>query len=308
MDTHRLKTRAAVVSVISNATLVVLKLIVGILIGSVSVISEAIHSGVDLLAAIIALFAVRTAGKPADEDHPFGHGKIENISGTVEALLIFLAAAWIIFEAVRKLANPEPIDAAGWGVGVMLISAVANLLVSGMLFRVGKATDSVALQADGWHLRTDVYTSAGVMAGLLVITMGRLLAPSVDLRWVDPTAAIIVALLIIKAAYGLTKESARDLLDNSLPGHEEQTIRDCISGHQHKIVGFHKLRTRKSGSDRFAEFHLIVSPAMSVDESHSIGDDIIRDIKAQIPACRVTIHIEPDTESRSEAETLPEQR
>ena len=127
---NKRKASVALLSVASNSILVLLKLAVGTMIGSVSVISEAIHSGVDLLAAIIALLAVRTSGKPADEDHPFGHGKVENISGTVEALLIFLAAGWIIFEAIKKLENPQPLDEAGWGVAVMLVSVAANLFVS----------------------------------------------------------------------------------------------------------------------------------------------------------------------------------
>ena len=154
------KSSVALLSVASNTILVLLKLTVGIIIGSVSVISEAIHSSVDLLAAMIALFAVRTSGKPADAEHPFGHGKVENMSGTVEALLIFLAAGWIIFEAVKKLKNPEPLEEVGWGVAVMIVASAANILVSRALFKVGKETDSVALQADAWHLRTDVYTSA----------------------------------------------------------------------------------------------------------------------------------------------------
>ena len=150
---NKQKSNVALLSVISNTSLVILKLIVGVMIGSVSVISEAIHSGVDLLAAIIALFAVRKSAKPADEDHPFGHDKVENISGTVEALLIFLAAGWIIFEAVKKLIEPEPLDEAGWGIAVMLLSVAANIFVSKKLFSVGEETDSVALKADAWHLR-----------------------------------------------------------------------------------------------------------------------------------------------------------
>src|SRR3989304_4174382 len=172
MDTKHRKSRAAMISVISNTALVLMKLIVGLLIGSVSVISEAIHSGFDLLAAVIALFSVRTSSRPADSDHPFGHGKIENVSGAIEALLIFLAAGWIIFEAVKKFLYSEPMEAANWGVGVMFISAITNIFVSQMLFKVGKETDSVALQADAWHLRTDVYTSAGVMVGLATVCLG----------------------------------------------------------------------------------------------------------------------------------------
>ena len=205
MEADQRKRQVALLSVISNTTLVVLKLAVGLAISSVSVISEAIHSGVDLIAAGIAYYSVRTSGIPADREHPFGHGKIENISGTVEAILIFLAAGWIIYEAAQKIIRPEPLEMAAWGVAVMLLSAVVNTFVSRKLFRVGKETDSVALIADGWHLRTDVYTSAGVMAALAVIWAADLLAPEVNLHWVDPAAAIGVALLIIKAAWDLTQ-------------------------------------------------------------------------------------------------------
>ncbi|MDD1735113.1 MAG: cation diffusion facilitator family transporter [Methanothrix sp.] len=287
------KSSVALLSVASNTILVLLKLTFGIIIGSVSVISEAIHSSVDLLAALIALFAVRTSGKPADAEHPFGHGKVENISGTVEALLIFLAAGWIIFEAVKKLKDPEPLEEVGWGVAVMMVSSAANILVSKALFKVGKETDSVALQADAWHLRTDVYTSAGVMAGLAIIWIGRIVLPGTDLNWVDPVAAIGVALLIIKAAYQLTVESARDLLDVSLPKDEEACIRKRIAAFAPTIRGFHRLCTRKSGSHRFVEFHMIVDPSMTIDESHRIADMLTCSIKQQYPGTTVHIHIEP---------------
>jgi cation diffusion facilitator family transporter len=142
------KTAVAILSVVSNSVLVILKLVVGISIGAVSIISEALHSAVDLLAAIIALAAVRISGRQADEDHPYGHGKYENISGAVEALLIFVAAAWITYEAIHKLMKPAPLAAVGWGIIVMLVSAVANTIVSARLFKVGRETDSLALQAD----------------------------------------------------------------------------------------------------------------------------------------------------------------
>jgi cation diffusion facilitator family transporter len=298
LNSQKRKTTVAALSVVSNSTLVVLKLIIGVMIGSVSVISEAIHSGVDLLAAVIALVAVKTSGVPADKEHPFGHGKVENISGTVEALLIFLAAGWIIYEASYKLGliyqgqNPESMEA-GLGVAVMLLSAVLNIVVSHMLFKVGKATDSVALQADAWHLRTDVYTSAGVMVGLAVIALGRFIAPGTNLLWIDPVAAILVALLIVKAAYSLTKDSARDLLDTSLPQDEQQSIRDCIAGCSPHIMGFHNLRTRKSGSDRFVELHLIIRSGTTVDDSHEIADAVVNKIREDFPGTRVTVHVEP---------------
>lgn len=292
-NTQRRKSSVALLSVISNATLVLLKLIVGVVIGSVSVISEAIHSGVDLLAAMIALFAVRTSGKPADDEHPFGHDKIENISGTIEALLIFVAAIWIICEAIERLLHPRPMAEAGWGVGVMLVSALANILVSHMLFKVGNETDSAALKADAWHLRTDVYTSAGVMLGLGLIWIGSHFLPKEHIQWVDPVAAIGVALLILRAAYHLTLESGKDLLDVSLPADEEKWIREYVTGLRDTVRGFHHLRTRKAGSHRFVQFHLLVSAGMSVEQSHRLHDDIVGVIKDRFPASTVTIHIEP---------------
>ncbi len=300
---ERTKASAALLSVASNSTLVLLKLAVGMAIGSVSVISEAIHSSVDLLAAVIAFIAVRTSGKPADEDHPFGHGKVENVSGTIEALLIFLAAGWIILEAAKKLRNPVPMDEPGWGVAVMLLSVAANIFVSGRLFRVGRETDSVALQADAWHLRTDVYTSLGVMSGLVIITLGGLAIPSVDLRWVDPVAAMGVALLIIRAALRLTVESARDLLDTSLPLDEEEGIRRHIAAFAPTVRGFHRLRTRKSGPSRFVEFHARFEAGMSIDESHRIADMMTCAIKQHYPGTEVTIHIEPCNCSLAEQES-----
>jgi cation diffusion facilitator family transporter len=293
MEAQRRKSAVAWLSVISNTSLVAGKLVVGLFIGSVSVISEAIHSGVDLLAAVIALFAVKTSHKMADEEHPFGHGKIENISGTVEALLIFLAAGWIIYEAAHKLLAPQPIEAAGWGVGVMLFSSVMNMIVSRRLFKVGKETDSIALQADAWHLRTDVYTSAGVMVGLGLILAGERLLPGTNLLWLDPMAAIVVALMIVHAAWKLTVESGRDLLDARLPAAEIAWIQEHLRAAGRSVRGFHHLRTRKSGSHRFVEFHLVVDKDLSVEASHQLSDAVTRGIKKRLSGTTVTIHVEP---------------
>lgn len=300
MDGEQRKKRVALLSVVSNTILVALKLGVGLAIGAVSVLSEAIHSGVDLVASGIAWYSVRTSGVPADREHPYGHGKIENISGTVEALLIFLAAAWIVYEAVGKIVRPEPLEMASWGAAVMFLSAVVNTVVSRKLFAVGKETDSVALIADGWHLRTDVYTSAGVMAGLGAIWAASHVAPGVDLNWVDPAAALGVAVLIVKAAWDLTQQSARDLLDVQLPGDEIAWIEALILKRRPVVKGFHQLRTRKSGHFRFVEFHVKVDPAMTVEASHRITQDFTREIRGRFPGASVTIHIEPCDGSCSE--------
>ncbi|MBN1866141.1 cation transporter [Candidatus Sumerlaeota bacterium] len=300
MNVQKRKTAVATLSVVSNSFLVVSKLVVGVAIGSVSVISEAIHSGVDLLAAGIALFAVKTSGKPSDESHPYGHGKIENLSGTIEALLIFLAAAWIVWEAVKKLIHPHALDNSAWGVGVMFVSSVVNVVVSRMLFKVGKETDSMALQADAWHLRTDVWTSAGVMGGLALIWLGEEVFEGVHFHWIDPLAAICVALLIVRAAWKLTLQSGRDLLDYTLPAGEEKWIRDYLDGLVPKIRGFHDLKTRKSGADRFVEVHLVMEPRMTVLESHAMGDEISDAIRSRLDNAQVTVHVDPYDDSEAD--------
>ncbi len=293
IELQRQKLSVAWLSVISNTTLVILKLIAGFWMGAVSIISEAIHSAVDLIAAAIALFAVKKSSKPADQEHPFGHGKVENISGTIEALLIFLAAGWIIFEAFKKLLHPEPVGFLGLGVAVMLLSSIVNVIVSHMLFTVAKRTDSIALLADAWHLRTDVYTSASVMFSLAIIWIGNSLFPNITLLWLDPIAAIAVALLITHTAYKLTIQSVRDLIDAALPSQEKNMIRQIIIEQHPTIHGFHKLRTRRAGNVRFIEFHVKVDPKMTVEESHQVTIDTNRTINEHFPGSSVIIHVEP---------------
>ncbi len=287
------KERVALLSVISNSLLTILKLVIGLVTGSISIVSEAFHSGVDLLASIIAFLSVRISGKPSDREHPFGHGKVENISGTVEAVLIFLAAGWIMWEAVSRFVHPGPLDNLGWGIGVMLVSTVANILVSRSLMKVGKETNSAALVADAWHLRTDVWTSAGVMTGITLIWLSEALFPGMHFHRIDPVAAFVVAILIIRAAYKLTIESGRDLLDVALPEDEEELIRAHILGFQPDVYGFHRLLTRKAGATRFIEFHILVNSQMSVEESHRISDRMTAEIEEHLAGSEITIHVEP---------------
>ncbi len=292
-ETHDRKSRVAALSITSNAALVAVKLAGGLAMGSVSVISEAIHSAVDLAAAVIAFLSVRSAAKPPDRKHPFGHGKFENLSGAVEALLIFAAAGWIIREAILKLIAPHPMERAGLGAALMLVSTIVNWNVSTRLFKVGKETDSIALMADGWHLRTDVYTSAGVMAGLAVVWLNDVLGLGWRVAWVDPVAALCVACLILKAAWDLTAQSVHDLLDTSLPAEEEAWIRDLVKAHHPQVRGMHGMRTRKGGAERFVEFHLIVDETMHVKDAHDLSERIETAIEQHFPAIHVSIHIEP---------------
>lgn len=293
MTNNRKKSQVAALSVASNTTLVIFKLIVGLASGAVSILSEAIHSAVDLVAALIAFFAVRAAGKPADDRHTFGHGKFENLSAAIEGLLIFVAAGWIIYESVLKMIYPEPVDNLQWGIIVMGVSAITNLIISRKLFKVGKETDSAALMADGWHLRTDVWTSAGVAVGLALYTLGRKFMPDINLNWIDPMIAMGVAGLIFKAAWELTSEAVTYLLDASLPVEEEKAITQIINHMEPQVMNFHNFKTRKAGSERFVEFHLVVDKDLSVKHAHDICDDITLKIKSQYPKTEVMIHTEP---------------
>lgn len=212
------KQGAALLSIVSNSTLVVGKLAVGLLCGSVAVISEAVHSASDLMASIIAYAAVRMSDTPPDEDHPYGHGKIESISSLAEALLIFAAALYIVYEAVHKLLKPsQATPDLSMAMGVMGVSVLVNFFISRYLRRVGKETDSLALLADAEHLNVDVLTAAGVLLGLA-------LAQLTGKAWLDPAAALGVAILIFKAAWELSAEALQPLMDARLPLEEENQV------------------------------------------------------------------------------------
>lgn len=286
--------KAAWLSVLSNAVLTVGKLIIGIIIGSVSVISEAIHSGVDLLASFIALFAVKSSSKPPDHRHPYGHGKIENVSGTVEALLIFLAAVMIILEAIDKIKHPGQLPDLGWGIAIMGFSALANLVVALYEIRVGRKEDSIALEADGMHHLTDVYTSLGVFLGLVIIKF-------TGLQIVDPITAILVACLIFKAAWDLTVKAFAPLVDTSMDREGIRVIESILDEYNSYFLEYHELRTRKAGRDSYIDLHLVVNPHHSIQEAHKLCDAIEARIEETIPFSNVMIHVEPaDVETEKE--------
>ncbi len=280
------KTWAAGVSIVSNSVLILIKLLVGFLTGSVSVIAEAIHSGMDLLAAIVAFFSVRAGAKAADEKHPFGHGKIEDFSGMIEALLILVAAALIIQQAVKKIVHPTELEMLELGVVAMLISVAVNIGVSQYLLRIAKKTDSIALEADARHLTTDVLTSFGVMVGVGIVWL-------THIRILDPLVALGVAVLIIRTAYDLTRRSVRDLLDVRLPDGEEAFIRAKIAEHEGEILGFHALRSRKGGFQRFVDLHLMMARSASLEEAHRLCDHLEEEIENRFPSMSLTIHVEP---------------
>jgi cation diffusion facilitator family transporter len=280
------KTRAAAVSIASNASLIVLKIIAGLITGSVSLIAEAIHSTMDLAAAVIAFFSVRVSDQPADRKHQFGHGKAENISGVVEGLLILVAAGLIIYEAIHKIIVGVNLDIIEVGIAIMGVSIVTNFLVSRYLKKVSTATDSLALEADATHLTTDVLTMVGVFVGLVLVSL-------TGLTILDPIIAIAVALLIVKAAVDIIRKSYGGLMDVSLPENEQKTIEDLLTQHKDYIVEFHRLRTRKAGSQRQIDLHLVISKTAHVEDAHILCDHLETDIEKLLQNAEVNIHVEP---------------
>lgn len=280
------RVKVAFLSILSNTTLIIFKIVAGILSGSVSIISEAIHSGMDLVASLIAFLSVRHASKPADKNHPYGHGKIENISGMMEGLLIFVAAGMIIVEAFKKIFKPVPIEQATIAIAVMIVSALINFAVSRKLYKVSKEVDSMALEADALHLKTDVYTSLGVGVGILLIKLTGILI-------LDSIVAILVALLIIKEAWELSKNAFDYLIDKRLSDEEEEEIEKIIREHKHQFIDYHKLKTRKSGNMNHIDFHITVDEQLTVKETHDIIASLKKDMNEKFKNTRINIHIDP---------------
>jgi cation diffusion facilitator family transporter len=278
------KVSIARLSILSNSFLIVLKLAVGFISGSVSIISEAIHSSMDLIAAVIAFFSVKVSDIPPDSRHPYGHGKVENISGVIEALLIFIAAIWIIIEGVKKLLSHDiKLESIGIGSAVMLVSAVLNAYVSGRLYKVARETKSVALEADALHLKTDVYTSLGVAVGLGLIMI-------TGINWLDPVVAIMVAIFIIFESYQLLKKAFTPLMDVSW---DEEDIDDLENTLNAMHVNYHELRTRVAGNYRFIDLHIDMPKDLSIESAHKYCDMIEEKLTSKFENLNVTIHVEP---------------
>lgn len=284
-EKDRANLRVTWLAVISNSVLTTGKVVVGVAMSSAAVLAEGLHSGVDLLAALMAFWAVRKARRPADGDHAYGHGKYDALSGAVEGLLIFGAAFFIIIEAVRKMAVGGEVENLGLGAVVMAASAGINFLVSGRLFAVARRTGSVAVEADGHHLRTDVWTSLGVLAGIGLIRL-------TGVHFLDPLAALAVAALILVTAWRITKKSCGDLLDRRLPPEEEKRIAEVVTrGHPHWLE-FHRLRTRRAGGQRHIDLHLVTCRDIPVEAAHRLTEDLEDDIRREFPGAEMITHVE----------------
>jgi cation diffusion facilitator family transporter len=277
---------AAKLSLVVVIGLIALKVVVAVITGSISILAQAADSLLDLFAVIITFFAIGMATRPADEEHPFGHGKVENISATVQAVLIFTAAGLIIYVAVRRIMVGVAVELTEAGIGVMLVSIIVSIFLSRHLLKVSQATGSIALEANARNIAADVYSAAAVLAGLVAVRF-------TGLTIVDPIIAMAVALFILKAGYDVLRRSYGGLIDVRLSKAEEDEIISSIMEHHGQLIGFHKLRTRKAGSQRHIDLHLVMPKNISVEEAHRMCDHLERDMGIRLHHASITIHVEP---------------
>lgn len=279
----------AAVSIVSNTVLILIKVLAGILSGSISVLSEALHSFADLSASCLAYFSVSKSAKPADDDHPFGHGKYEDLAGFIEAILIILTALYILFVACEKIithgGNYEIHTTIG--ILIMCLSVVVNWVISSYLDKIAKKTDSIALKTDSEHLRADIYSSLGIILGLIAVKV-------TGLNILDPIIAIFVAAIILRTGIKLTKQSSNNLLDGSLPKEDKKKIDEALKSFgAHGVMGAKQIRTSKSGSKRLIRMTIFLPSGMTLLEAHNICDEIETQIRKNLKNCDIIIHAEP---------------
>ena len=280
------KSGAARLALIAIVGLVVLKVVVAIVTGSISIFAQALDSGLDLFAVVITVLAVGMATKPADEEHPFGHGKVEDIAAVIQAVLIFTAGGLIIYSAIQRLIIGEVLALTEAGIAVMVVSIVVSIFLSRYLMRLSRTTGSTALEANARNIAADVYSASGVLAGLVVIRF-------TGLNLIDPIIALAVASLILKVGYDVLRKSFHGLIDVKLPEAEENAIKACIMEQGSQLVSFHNLRTRKAGSQRYIDLHLVVPKDSSVEEAHQTCNLLEKNLRSRLNDASITIHVEP---------------
>jgi cation diffusion facilitator family transporter len=284
----RTKSDAAGISVASNSLLIAIKVAAGAITGSIAILTEAIHSLIDLLASVIALASVRKADEPADVEHPYGHEKLENLAAAIEGMLILVGAAVIIYEATHRLVVGAHIDTLGLGIAVMAASAATNFAISAFLGRQAKRFDSPALEGDAAHLRTDALTSIGVLAGLVAVEITGESA-------FDSSAALVVAVAIVVSGLRIITRSSRVLVDEALPAAEMDRIEAAIAASRTpEMAGYHRLRARRAGSRRYVDLHVQYRSGTSLERAHDLAHDMRAAIEAELPAADVLIHVEPE--------------
>lgn len=279
------KRKVALVSVFAAVFLTGFKLIIGLVTGSLGILSEALHSGLDLVAAVITWFSVSISDKPADRKHNYGHGKIENLSALIETILLLITCAWIIYEAIERLTSGKThIEVTVWSYVVVISSIIVDAGRSRALYKVAKKHNSQALEADALHFSTDIWSSTVVLFGLICANFGFFFADSV--------AALVVALIVLFVSYKLGKKAVDVLLDKA-PQETIKVVEEVLKGYR-EISHYHNLKIRTAGADTFIKFNIHVDPLSSVKEIHELCDKIEKVLYTKIPRCEVFIHVEPN--------------
>jgi len=282
------KPAAAAVSIASNSLLIALKLAAAAITGSVAILSEALHSSIDLIASVVAFVSVRRADEPADVEHPYGHEKLESLAASIEGMLILVGAGVIIYEAVHRLVIGAEVESLGIGIAVIAFSAVANAGVSTFLRHQARRHDSPALAGDAAHLGTDALTSIGVLIGLILVEVTGEAA-------IDSAVAIAVAVAIVYAGVRILRRSARVLVDEAPPPEEMDLIEAAISGARPpEMVGYHKLRARSAGRHRYIDMHVQFRTGTTLERAHSLAHALRDAIEAELGDAEVLIHVEPE--------------
>jgi len=295
------KPAAAAVSIASNSALIGLKLAAAAITGSVAILSEALHSGIDLIASVIAFVSVRRADEPADVEHPYGHEKLESLAASIEGMLILVGAGLIVYEAVRRLVVGGTVDRLGVGIAVIAFSAVANITVSLFLARQARRHGSPALSGDAAHLSTDALTSIGVLVGLLLVQI-------TGAHAIDSAVAIAVAIVIVFSGFRIMRRSAAALVDEAPPAEELDRIEAVIArarGAAPEIVGYHKLRARTAGRRRYIDLHLQFRGGTTLERAHAVAHEMRDAIESELGNAEVLIHVEPESSRRDPAESPP---
>lgn len=265
------------------------------LTGSVGLLSDALESLVNLAGAVGALAMLTVAERPADEGHSYGHDKAEYFASGAEGALIVVAAVAIAVVAIGRLIHPQPLESLDVGVAVSSVAALVNLVVGQMLIRTGRRYDSAALEADGQHLMTDVWTTAGVVVGVGLVEL-------TGLPWIDPVVALLAAANIVRAGVPLMRGAIDGLLDAALPEAERAALDDVLKRHIAVGLGFHAVRTRRAAARRFVSMHVLVPGHLTVAEGHTIAERIEAEVRAVIPRATVFTHVEPIDEAISYAD------
>lgn len=280
------KLQTAVFSIVASLFLIIVKIIFGFLTNSISIFASAVDSLLDFAASSVNYFSIKKAEEPADKEHRFGHGKAEGLAGLFQSFVVICSSLYLIYVSIRRLFTGTTLESLNSGIMIMAFSAAFSFLVARYLKKVATDTESIALGADSLHYSSDVYTNIGIIIGLIIVRL-------TGFVFVDSLVSIFVALYIIWSAIEVFKQAVDILMDRELSKETVNEIEGIILRHQPVVKSFHKMRTRRSGTRRFIEFHLVIEHTLSFVDSHNLAEEIIKDIEASMPNADVTVHVDP---------------